>query len=1409
MNSWALVRFRSFWFFVAINLVLVALSGCGSTGSGGGWGDQKPAISGTSSGKSQSKVVVAGQSVTFDVNATGTSPFTYQWYMDGKAISGAAGSSYTIAATTPDENGEIFTVSVTNAAGTVMSPPATLTVNTPAVIVTQPQNETVPAGQTATFTAAATGTTPLQYQWYEGKTAISGATTASYTTPVTVIGNSGSIYNVAVTNVVNTATSNGATLTVAPLTPALSFASVAAKIYGNAPFAVSASSVSAGAITYTVVSGPASIAGNVVTLTGIGTVELRATQVAAGNYVAATATTTFEVAPETPTLTFNSVPPQIYGNAPVGVSASSASAGIITYFVVSGPATVSGNTVNPIGTGTVVLRAQQAAAGDYAASTATTSFQVNPATPTLTFTQPPASSYTYGAAAFTVAAGSASTGAIHYTVTGPATIVGTAVTLNGTGTVTLTASQDATTDYKAATVSTSFVVNPATPTLTFTTTPNGPYTFGASPVTVGASSASTGAIHYTVSGPASLSGTALTLTGIGAITLTATQDATANYTTATTTTTLEVNPAMPTLTFTSALSGSITFNPAAFTVAAQSNSAGTITYSVVNGPATIVGNQLQLTGTGTVQIRASQIAAGNYAAASITTTFSVTAANPGLQVSLVNPPTSFTTTPFSATTTSNSTGAITYSILSGPATISAVGAVTLTGPGQIVIQAQQAAAGGYTSATATVTVSTSQNVQMSSVSPASETIAPGTVTFSASSTGGTTNAITWSANGGTITAGGVWAAPSTPGTYTITATSADDHTKSASVSITISAPVIQTQPVSQSLCGNGTISLSVTTEYASSYQWYLNGSAISGATNSTYTLAGSSASNAGNYTVVASNGAGNTTSAAATVQVGSSITTQPASLTITQGQTAAFNVAATGKSPFTYQWYSVSGGTATAITNATSSMYITPVEQVGGQSASFYAAVTDSCGISLQSSTANLTVNTGNAPPTITLQPVGNTVTAGATATLSVTAVGSGTLSYQWYRIPKGGINGEINGAAPVAGTIVSGAMSASYTVPVSSTAATNDQDQYYVVVGNAYGQAVSQNATLVVNQGIQIQIVDQPANSYVNAGAPASFSVGATSTVPLSYQWYMVPPGESAAEQNITTWTGSLTSTTTTANAVAIEGANSATYTVPATSLSQNGAVYFVVVSNGGLTSSVTSNAGSLFVGPPTNIPVCSSSWIKQGTDVSYDAGSCSYTLTTAGTSEFGEIIWPNLISTGNVKLSFTIATSDTSSTPADGFAMVLGDPSLGAIVRSAGESGEGLGARGIPGFVLAFDDFYNAACTGSCFPAPYPADPSSSSNPDYLGVGRGEDVLWENPYFNVNSSIPLIAQSGVTKSHDYVVSIVQGYMGVTMDGTQVFSGHVSVPPVAYLYVTSSTGGSYEQTVISNISASISAPSN
>jgi Bacterial Ig-like domain (group 3)/NHL repeat len=180
-----------------------------------------------------------------------------------------------------------------------------------------------------------------------------------------------------------TSSSGTSTLTVTAIVPTLSFGLIAAQTFGNAPFAVTATSSSTGAVTYAVVSGPATIAGNMVTLTGAGTVVLLATQAASGNYAGATANASFVVAPAAgatvPTLTFAPIPAQTYGNAPFAVSATSASSGAVTYTVVSGPATIAGNMVTLTGAGTVVLNASQAASGNYAAATATISFIVAPA----------------------------------------------------------------------------------------------------------------------------------------------------------------------------------------------------------------------------------------------------------------------------------------------------------------------------------------------------------------------------------------------------------------------------------------------------------------------------------------------------------------------------------------------------------------------------------------------------------------------------------------------------------------------------------------------------------------------------------------------------------------------------------------------------------------------------------------------------------------------------------------------------------------------------------------------------------------------------------------------------------------------------------------------------------------------
>src|SRR5205814_1441850 len=88
-------------------------------------------------------------------------------------------------------------------------------------IASQPANQTVTAGQTASFAVTANGTAPLNYQWQKNGANIGGATSASYTTPTTTTADSGSTYRVVVSNSAGTAISNAAALTVsaAAVTP--------------------------------------------------------------------------------------------------------------------------------------------------------------------------------------------------------------------------------------------------------------------------------------------------------------------------------------------------------------------------------------------------------------------------------------------------------------------------------------------------------------------------------------------------------------------------------------------------------------------------------------------------------------------------------------------------------------------------------------------------------------------------------------------------------------------------------------------------------------------------------------------------------------------------------------------------------------------------------------------------------------------------------------------------------------------------------------------------------------------------------------------------------------------------------------------------------------------------------------
>ena len=151
----------------------------------------------------------------FDVVATGTRPLKYQWLRNGVAIAGATFDVLVIDAASAADAGS-YTVVVSNAAGSVTSAAATLTVTAPVApaIVQAPQAQRVDEGASATFTVVVSGSAPLSYQWLRNDVAIAGATGASYTTPANTQADNGARYTVQVTNAAGNVTSAAAVLTV-------------------------------------------------------------------------------------------------------------------------------------------------------------------------------------------------------------------------------------------------------------------------------------------------------------------------------------------------------------------------------------------------------------------------------------------------------------------------------------------------------------------------------------------------------------------------------------------------------------------------------------------------------------------------------------------------------------------------------------------------------------------------------------------------------------------------------------------------------------------------------------------------------------------------------------------------------------------------------------------------------------------------------------------------------------------------------------------------------------------------------------------------------------------------------------------------------------------------------------------
>ncbi len=269
-----------------------------------------------------------------------------------------------------------------------------------------------------------------------------------------------------------------------------------------------------------------------------------------------------------------------------------------------------------------------------------------------------------------------------------------------------------------------------------------------------------------------------------------------------------------------------------------------------------------------------------------------------------------------------------------------------------------------------------------------------------------------------------------------------------------------------------------------------------------------------------------------------SITLQPQSQAVAAGSSAVFTVAATGFGSLSYQWrfngVNLAGATGTSLTLAN----VQPAN-VG----SYTVVVTNSLG-SATSTAATLTVWV---PPVIATQPQSRTNGVGTVATFSVLATGTEPLGYQWQ---YGGVNLANNGRITGATTDV---------LQIADVQ-TGDAGAYRVVVSNAGGVVTSTAASLTVTASQTTPVITaQPASLMVSAGANVNFTVAASGAEPLSYQWRF--NGMNLA--NGGAYSGATTPTLSIGN---VQPANAGSYTV--------------VVTN--LAGAVTSATATLVVIPP-----------------------------------------------------------------------------------------------------------------------------------------------------------------------------------------------------------------------------------
>lgn len=239
-----------------------------------------------------------------------------------------------------------------------------------------------------------------------------------------------------------------------------------------------------------------------------------------------------------------------------------------------------------------------------------------------------------------------------------------------------------------------------------------------------------------------------------------------------------------------------------------------------------------------------------------------------------------------------------------------------------------------------------------------------------------------------------------------------------------------------------------------SYRWYYNATLLVGEMRSTLVVSNAQPSNAGSYYVVVYGIRGSTKSAVVTLTVATDpvpvVIEQPSSVSLLSGEDATFSVTVFGAAPLSYQWYLNETNLIAGINSSTLTVSNAQTADAG----SYQVVVSNSFGL-VTSSLATLAVS--NTVPVVLSYPEQTlTPLVGDTVTLTVTAIGSRPLTYQWYSLlfAYGG------DGAPIAG-----ATNAVLSFEIADhTAVPEFEGLYWVEITNPFGTTSTVNQQSIVD---------------------------------------------------------------------------------------------------------------------------------------------------------------------------------------------------------------------------------------------------------------------------------------------------------------------------------------------------------